>query len=75
MVYYNILGIFTIRGLGGFIIRGRGLCLLGASRVDMSRVHRQLVRHIVVQFRSSIISTYEASRRVLGLRFWAGFMV
>ena len=26
MVYYNILGIFIIRGLGGFIIRGRGVC-------------------------------------------------
>ena len=25
MVYYNILGIFIIRGVGGFIIRGRGL--------------------------------------------------
>ena len=25
MVYYNILGIFISRGLGGFIIRGRGL--------------------------------------------------
>ena len=27
MVYYNILGIFIIRGVGGFIIRGRGLIL------------------------------------------------
>ena len=27
MVYYNILGIFIIRGVGGFIIRGRGLLL------------------------------------------------
>ena len=27
MVYYNILGIFVIRGVGGFIIRGRGLTL------------------------------------------------
>ena len=25
MVYYNILGIFIIRGVGGFIIWGRGL--------------------------------------------------
>ena len=25
MVYYNILGIFILRGVGGFIIRGRGL--------------------------------------------------
>ena len=25
MVYYNILGIFIIRGVGGFIIRGRGV--------------------------------------------------
>ena len=27
MVYYHILGIFIIRGVGGFIIRGRGLML------------------------------------------------
>ena len=25
MVYYNMLGIYIIRGVGGFIIRGRGL--------------------------------------------------
>ena len=25
MVYYNIFGIFIIRGGGGFIVRGRGL--------------------------------------------------
>ena len=30
-VYYNILGIFIIRGVGGFIIRGRGLVLMAAS--------------------------------------------
>ena len=29
MVYYNMLGIFIIRGLGGLIIRGRGFMLLG----------------------------------------------
>ena len=32
MVYYNILGIFIIRGVGGFIIRGRGLSKLGRMK-------------------------------------------
>ena len=33
MVYYNILGIFIIRGVGGFIIRGSGLSFLAGCFV------------------------------------------
>ena len=34
MVYYNILGIFIIRGLGGFIIRGGDYFRPAPSQID-----------------------------------------
>ena len=40
MVYYNILGIFIIRGVGGFIIRGRGLAVVPSCRDSSRKGHR-----------------------------------
>ena len=53
MVYYNILGIFIIRGVGGFIIRGRGL----ARGMDQAASHCsiRMARHPYVNLFSELL--------------------
>ena len=63
MVYYNILGIFIIRGVGGFIIRGRGLLGLGFTVQGLGLMALTLVVMVLVDVKCCNVGTLGCMRR------------
>ena len=62
MVYYNILGIFIIRGVGGFIIRGRGVPAAWIRRANMLADSTELFSEFLLAFQLRTIKAPHTSR-------------